>query len=127
MTLKDLIFAIIAAIIPVIGSYLTVVIQKHANISKLTNALPMLAKQAVILSYQLGMKDEITNAVKKSQAIEYVSQQLDKLGVTKANEALIVNAVQLAYQEAKAAGLFADATQPVAPVKTPEKTTQAGK
>lgn len=122
MSLTHLVFAIIASIITIIGGYLTTVIKQHANVAKLVSALPMLAKQAVIFADALGVKEQITGAVKKSQAIEYVSQQLDKLGVTKADEDMITQAVKTAYEQAKADGLFEDvpeqAEKPAEPVQS---------
>jgi LL-H family phage holin len=113
--ISDLIIAVAAAAVPVVFAYITKFFKDNKQAMSILDAVAPLAKDAVVAAEKLGVDRYIEGEVKKSKAVEYVTNGLTALGFDKADLTTIENAVEKAYAEAK------NTLESVYPQKTEEQ------
>ncbi|MFT8726326.1 phage holin, partial [Liquorilactobacillus nagelii] len=113
--ISDLIIAVAAAAVPVVFAYITKFFKDNKQAMSILDAVAPLAKDAVVAAEKLGVDRYIEGEVKKSKAVEYVTNGLTALGFDKADLTVIENAVEKAYAEAK------NTLESVYPQKTEEQ------
>lgn len=91
--LVTLFITIVTAVIVYVGN----VIAKNDKARTVFNVLEPLARDAVIASQKLGVTEYLSGAMKKSHAVQAVTQALLDAGFTVKDEQMIVNAVEQAY------------------------------
>ena len=97
----ELIVSIAVSAIPIIGAFVSKKIISNKKAVLLLQAIEPLAQAAVVASEQMGVTEQLTGAMKKSEAVKSVSDGLASIGFKKTDEALIANAVEKAYAEIK--------------------------
>lgn len=97
----ELIVSIAVSAIPIIGAFVSKKIISNKKAVSLLQAIEPLAQAAVVASEQMGVTEQLTGAMKKSEAVKSVSDGLASIGFKKTDEALIANAVEKAYAEIK--------------------------
>ena len=96
-SISDVIIAIALAAIPIIGGWIGKVITGNSKATTLINVLSPLAKAAIVAMQKVGMTQYLEGKAKKSGAVNIVKQALSALGLSDADEAIIMNTIEKEY------------------------------
>jgi len=97
--ISELIVAISTALIPIVFAWIGKVLANNKKALSLLNALTPLAEAAVTAAAQLGVDKYLSGEVKKSKSVHYVTDGLNSLGFTNADEVTVKNAVEKAFSD----------------------------
>ena len=97
--ISELIVAISTALIPIVFAWIGKVLANNKQALSLLNALTPLAEAAVTAAEQLGVDKYLSGEVKKSKSVHYVTDGLNSLGFTNADEVTVKNAVEKAFSD----------------------------
>lgn len=97
MNTNELVVTLLATVLTAVISYCGNVLVKNNRALTIVRALEPLAKDAVIAAQKLGVTEYLSGAMKKSHAVQAVTQALLDAGFTVKDEQVIVNAVEQAY------------------------------
>ncbi|MFT9412337.1 phage holin [Liquorilactobacillus hordei] len=97
----DLIVSIVAVVVPIVAGFVTKNILASKKTLNLISVLSPLAKEAVVAAEKSGVTAYLTSEIKKSKAVQYVSDELKKLGFTVSDTSTIANSVEKAFAEMK--------------------------
>ena len=109
--ISEIVVTLAVAVIGVVTPYLAKLIKSSKTASTLVDVLPTLAKDAVVALQKLGVTSYIDGEVKKSKAVQLVSESLKNLGFTKVEADTIKNAVETAYATLTTDGILDAYTQ----------------
>ncbi|MCP9313710.1 oxidoreductase [Liquorilactobacillus satsumensis] len=96
-SIAELVVSLAVVAIPVLGAYVAKFLKSNKVAATLISVLTPLAKDAVIAVEKLGVTQYLEGELKKSKAVEYVVDALEKLGFTKADKDTIANAIETQY------------------------------
>lgn len=99
--ITDLIVSVVVVVVPVVAGFLTKNILANKKALNLISLLSTLSKEAVVVAEKLGVTTYLTSEIKNSKAVQYVSDELKKLGFTVSDTSAISNAVEKAFAEMK--------------------------
>ena len=99
--IADLIVSIGVVVVPVLAGFITKNVLANKKTLNLISVLSPLAKEAVVAAEKSGVTAYLTSEIKKSKAVQYVSDELKKLGFTVSGTNAISNAVEKAFAEMK--------------------------
>lgn len=97
MNTNELVVTLLATVLTAVISYCGNVLVKNNRALTIVRALEPLAKDAVIAAQKLGVTEYLSGSMKKSHAVQAVTQALLDAGFTVKDEQVIVNAVEQAY------------------------------
>jgi len=97
--ISELIVAIATALIPIVFAWIGKVLANNKKALSLLDALAPLAEAAVTAAAQLGVDKYLSGEAKKSKAVQYVTDGLNSLGFTNADEVTVKNAVEKAFSD----------------------------
>ncbi|KRL36632.1 phage holin, LLH family [Liquorilactobacillus uvarum] len=100
--IAQLIITIAVAAIPVVGSFVSKALVNNKTAIAVLNAIEPLAKDGVVAVEKLGVDQYLEGELKKSKAVQFVIEGLNKIGLTKADEDIVANAVERAYADLSA-------------------------
>ncbi len=99
MNTNELVVTLLATVLTAVISYCGNVLVKNNRALTIVRALEPLAKDAVIAAQKLGVTEYLSGAMKKSHAVQAVTQALLDAGFTVKDEQVIKNAVEKAYAQ----------------------------
>lgn len=99
--IADLIVSIVVVVVPVLAGFITKSVLANKKALNLISILSPLAKEAVVVAEKSGVTTYLTSEIKKSKAVQYVSDELKKLGFTASDTSTIANSVEKAFAEMK--------------------------
>lgn len=99
--IADLIVSIMVVVVPVLTGFITKNVLANKKALNLISVLSPLAKEAVVVAEKSGVTSYLTSEIKKSKAVQYVSDELKKLGFTVSDTSTIANSVEKAFAEMK--------------------------
>ncbi len=97
MDFTDVVVTVLVTVLTAVITFLGSEIKKNVQARTIFNVLEPLAKDAVVAAQKLGVTEYLSGAMKKSHAVQAVTQALLDAGFTVKDEQVIVNAVEQAY------------------------------
>lgn len=97
MIVHDIIMTVLVALIPVLAGWFGTLLLKYTKTNANLDALLKLVDVAVIFAEKMGAEKAITGSQQFQVAFNFVQEQLQKLGITNTDEALIKSLIEQSW------------------------------
>lgn len=102
MIVHDMIMTVLVALIPTLVAWFGTLLLKYTKTSDNLNALLKVVDAAVVFAEKMGAKKAITGNQQFQVALNFVQSQLQKLGITNVDEALIKSLIEQSWAKQRA-------------------------